>query len=381
MVVLLMLLGAGLVYWIVGMLYARNWNKGLSVDIRFAVDHVIKGESTELIEEVKNQKYLPLPYIYIKFKVDKSLYFVNEDGNSAVSDYSYRNDVFSLMNYQRAVRKIPISCNKRGVYGINRIDMVSTGAFMNDILAMTVEKNAFITVYPEAVSADRLEIPFRQIIGNVERNRYLYEDKFVFRGIRDYESYDSFSQVNWKASARSGSLMVNQYNETTSQEVCILLNMESNGMIRSEALSEESISLAAGLVQMFVEQGIQTSLITNGRDCETKENVVIHGGSGLAHLNVVNTALARLDYNGELDSFSQLLDIYESEAEENEAGRMTDKMYLMISENTRQNLQESYRRLDRNMGVWIVPYHTGEERNFDMEGISVIEWEVKKHER
>jgi uncharacterized protein (DUF58 family) len=256
--------------------------------------------------------------------------------------------------------------------------MVSTGAFMNDILAMTVEKNALITVYPEAVSADRLEIPFRQIIGNVERNRYLYEDKFVFRGIRDYESYDSFSQVNWKASARSGSLMVNQYNETISQEVCILLNMESNGMIRSEAVSEESISLAAGLVQMFVEQGIQTSLITNGRDCETKENIMIHGGSGLSHLNAVNTALARLDYQGELQGFAELLDMYEAE---NAADKMTDKMYLMISENTRQNLQESYHRLDKNMGVWIVPYQKGEERSFDMDSISVIEWEVKQHER
>ena len=41
MVVLIMLIGAGLVYWAVGQLYARYWNKGLSVEIRFSSDHAV----------------------------------------------------------------------------------------------------------------------------------------------------------------------------------------------------------------------------------------------------------------------------------------------------------------------------------------------------
>ena len=56
-----MLIGAGLVYWAVGQLYARYWNKGLSVEIRFSSDHAVKGDEIELIETVANRKYLPLP--------------------------------------------------------------------------------------------------------------------------------------------------------------------------------------------------------------------------------------------------------------------------------------------------------------------------------
>ena len=70
-----MLIGAGLVYWAVGQLYARYWNKGLSVEIRFSSDHAVKGDEIELIETVANRKYLPLPYIYVKFQTDKSLFF------------------------------------------------------------------------------------------------------------------------------------------------------------------------------------------------------------------------------------------------------------------------------------------------------------------
>ena len=49
MVVLIMLIGAGLVYWAVGQLYARYWNKGLSVEIRFSSDHAVKGDEIELL--------------------------------------------------------------------------------------------------------------------------------------------------------------------------------------------------------------------------------------------------------------------------------------------------------------------------------------------
>ena len=49
MVVLIMLIGAGLVYWAVGQLYARYWNKGLSVEIRFSSDHAVKGRGKQKI--------------------------------------------------------------------------------------------------------------------------------------------------------------------------------------------------------------------------------------------------------------------------------------------------------------------------------------------
>lgn len=382
MVVLLMLIGAGLIYWIVERLYAKYWNKGLTADLRFSTDHAVKGECIDLIEVVANRKYLPLPYIYVKFQVDKSLVFSEIDGNSAISDLSYRNDVFSLLYYQQAVRKIPVRCTKRGVYRIHQIQMVSTGAFMNDVLACNMKQNAVITVYPEAADTERLWIPFQQMMGTIERNRHLYEDKFVFRGIRDYESYDSMSQINWKATARSGQFMVNQYNESVCQEVCILLNLEPEGVIRQEILSEESISIAAGLVQMFVEQGIQTSLISNGRDADTQEEIFVQAGSGLSHLNAVNTVLAGINLAIPVREFVEVLEEIEAgkygSDYQNEFGS-GNTMYVIISENKRDNLKEQYQKLSGNSGVWIVPYLKEDSMNLEAGNIQIIEWEVDMH--
>lgn len=384
MVVLIMLIGAGLVYWIVGRLYAKYWNQGLSADIQFSTDHVVKGDRIELVEVVANRKYLPLPYIYVKFQVDKSLHFIGKDGSSAVSDKAYRNDVFSLLHYQQAVRRIPMQCTKRGIYRIDEIHIVSTGAFMGDMLAASVKQDAVVTVYPKAADTQRLAIPFQQMMGTIEKNKYLYEDKFVFRGIREYESYDSLNQVNWNATAKSGQLMVNQYNESVCQQVCILLNLESEGMIRQEKLSEESISLAAGLVQMFIEQGIQVSLISNGRNSDTQEEAVVYAGSGLSHLNVMNTVLAGIQLELSVREFKTLL-------EEMQAGKYgqdyqtqygsTNMMYLMISQNKRDNLKERFLALSRNAGAWIIPYFKDEDVDFTVGNVQVTAWEVARNDR
>lgn len=372
MVVLLMLIGAGLVYLIVEKLYARYWNKELTVELKFSTDHAVQGEEVELVETVTNRKYLPLPYVNVKFQVDRSLLFSEADGNSAVSDKTYRNDVFSMLHYQRAVRRIPVKCTKRGVYRINEIQMVSTGAFMNEVLAANNGQNTAVTVYPKAADTEKLEIPFQQMMGSIERNRQLYEDKFMFRGIRDYETYDSMSQVNWKASARSGHLMVNQYHESVCQEVCILLNMEPEGAIRQDILSEESISIAAGLVQMFVEQGIQTSLVSNGRDAETKDEIYVKSGSGLSHINTVNTVLAGIELELEAREFAEVL----KELEYKNLHENSEVMYILISQNKRENLKEHFANVSDSRGMWIVPYLQGTESGVTLDMTQAIEWEV-----
>ena len=86
-----------------------------------------------------------------------------------------------------------------------------------------------------------------------------------------------------------------------------MLNVEPEGMIPKEKLSEESISIASGLAQMFIEQGIQVSLLSNARNGETGEETVVYGASGLAHLNNVNTVLAGLDLSFSVREFKDII--------------------------------------------------------------------------
>lgn len=360
MILLLMIAGAGAVYWVIQLVYRKVWNKKLSADISFSADNVVAGEYIELVEVVTNKKRMPLPYIHLKFQADRSLVFGDGNENSQVTDKTYRNDIFSLLMYQRITRRIPLLCSKRGVYTIDKLDMISTGIFMNEVLIVNCPVNEEVVVYPKIADVEMLEVIFSKLMGSIERSKYLYEDPFVFRGIRDYTPIDPMNTINWKASARTGSFMVNQFNETMCQEVCILLDVESESMIKRDDLSEISISIAAGLSQMLIEKGISVSVITNGADYVSGEYISTEAAAGPAQLRVINTVLARIDLKREPVNYIKLIsDVIKPESE----NRDKQCVYVMIAQNKRADLQQAFDELTggRSDCMWIITADKDEE--------------------
>ena len=118
------------------------------------------------------------------------------------------------------------------------------------------------------------------------------------------------NMINWKASARTGQLMVNQYKETMCQSVCILANVEPEGMLKQELLSEITISMASGLAQYLISQKINVSLISNGveTDGEKTDFLEVEEGGGLSHLNEINTVLAGIDLSKNANRFTDILE-------------------------------------------------------------------------
>lgn len=368
MILLLMIAGAGIVCWIIRFIYKKIWNKNLAADISFSANNVVAGEYIELVEVVTNKKRMPLPYIHLKFQADRSLIFGDGNENSQVTDKTYRNDIFSLLMYQRITRKIPLLCSKRGVYTIDNLEMVSTGIFMDEVLIINRPVNEELVVYPAIADVDMIKVIFSRLMGEIERRKYLYEDPFVFRGIRDYTPVDPMNTINWKASARTGSFMVNQFDETMCQEVCILLNLESEKMIKRDDLSEMSISIAAGLSQMLIENGITVSVITNGADYASGECISTEPATGPSHLKTVNTALARIDLSREPVNYKELIyDRIKMHAEDNQ-DKDKQCVYVMIAQNKRVDLQQAFDSLTdgRDDCMWIIPFDNDEDEETEL---------------
>jgi len=372
MEIVLMLAGAGISYMIIEHIYVKFWLKGLSAEIGFANENATPGDIVDLIEVVTNQKWMPLHFINVKFQLDRNLKFDNMDSNSVVSDKSYKNDVFSLLFFQKVTRTIPLVCKKRGYYTIDKIELLSMGLFMNDILSVTIPISSELVVYPAFVYTENIEVPFRKIMGSIITNKYTYEDPFEFKGIRDYQDYDSMDKINWKATAKTSELKVNLYDNTASQEVCILLNVEYEGMIKYENVLEESISIAASLMQMLIESGVSTSIICNGKDILTDENMLYSSGSGFDHINSINLGLARLDLKKPADDFAELL--------ADDLSKISKKaLYILISTCKNSRIQEEYNKMCHGSkgSIWIVPYNAGfdwEPKNCEF--ADIISWEV-----
>lgn len=350
MTLILIIAGAAAVYMLFNYLYRRFWSVGLTAEISFSKKEAVKGETVNLVEVLTNNKILPLSMIRLKFQIDRTLKFVDDEQTTAVSDKCYKNDVFSMLFYQRITRTLPFVCSQRGFFTIESADVVSTNLFMNAGYVKTLPVYTELTVYPRLSDMSSLDIPFSKIMGECMTRRHLYEDPFEFRGIRKYEPYDTMSSINWKATAKTGELRVNVHNYTASQEVRIFLNLENETMWEDDVLKEECISIAAGLCEKLIDSGIAVSLVTNGCDVNG-DRFTIEGGLSAAHIDMLLSGLARIDLKKKVRPFADILKEYIELKE-------TNRMYIMVSFASGQQLHEKYDALCKeNRGsMWIIPY-------------------------
>ena len=108
MALILALLFAYILFIAEKMFYRKKWIEDLDVSIRFDADGIPYGGDCVLGEVVTNRKRMPLHFLDIKFSVDSSLKF-EDDENSSVTDRYYRRDVFSgatAFNISRAFAAI-----------------------------------------------------------------------------------------------------------------------------------------------------------------------------------------------------------------------------------------------------------------------------------
>ena len=140
MKILLLLATAGLLYMLQDWIYKTLWDKNLSVSIHFQDKAVLEGEQATLTEVIENRKLLPLAYLNVKFQVNRNLVFQNME-NTSVSDFNYKNDIFSVLFHQRIRRTLVFSCQKRGYYEITQSDIISSNLLMTSEYISTLNQN------------------------------------------------------------------------------------------------------------------------------------------------------------------------------------------------------------------------------------------------
>ena len=357
---------------VVKRIYVKNWSNGLSVNLDLNKSKVYSGDKVIITETVTNANWLPLPMINIKFGIDKKLVFEEGTENMVLSDKSYKSDVFSLLFFQKITRRLPFTCTGRGYFYIDNLDIVSTDLFMKNVISLTRPVNKSITVFPKPVSSELIDIPYNRIMGTLLTKRYTYEDPFEFRTIREYQTYDSMRSINWNASARTGDLKVNVYENTSCQEICILLNLEDETIWEYEELKEESISLVCSLAYRLMDQGIGVSVLSNGMDTVTNQEIHVASGCAESHKLAIAEQLSRIDLKKKMQEFSTFLDTEKQQIPNN-------AMLVMVSLCKKNSLQEVYSKLaaEYSDSLWILPLLNGMSDKMDIyDNSKVIRWEV-----
>jgi len=242
--------------------YRKHWHEQLQISLQFEEEHVHAGEQAHLTEVIENYKKLPVPVLEVRFHTRKELDFHTAE-NTAVSDYIYKSDVFSVLGRQKISRRLTLDCRKRGMYPIEEVSMTTYSTLFQKRYFRDISSDAILYVYPKRTNVSDVLVTCEKMIGTIQCAKHLYEDPFAFRSIREYTLTDPMKTINWKASAKSGDLMVNTFDSAISSKVMIYLDVEDSGILRQEELVEESISVAATLARKLLQSGMEVGLAMN----------------------------------------------------------------------------------------------------------------------
>ena len=333
----------------------KFWDYGLTAEVLFSQGEVEEGGRLYVREKVENHKWLPLPTLMVKFGMDRNILCV-ERTQTSVTDRQYRNDWVPVMPYKRVTRSIEIIGTQRGYYTIDEVRLVTADILFRSRLNKTVTNHTGLYVYPSRSKFLRLPEIFCRMYGECINNRQIQEDSMEFMGIRDYVQTDSMRKINWKASARAGSLKVNQYHDSTSQRLTIFLNVSQSGILRYYDLIEESIRISRNFIEEFVQKGIPVRIISNGVDKVTGQEIFIREGAGLSHIDACLKELAKMDIHAPARSMAEVI----REQSAKQMNRASEgEVSLLISAEQNAELGEAYLNFAGEDGSanWLIPIH------------------------
>ncbi len=378
--------GVGLLWLLQAFGIRKLWDKELSVSLHFRDAYIYEGEESALEEVVVNDKWLPVSALGVHFAMGRNLKFQKDSSlNASVTDQTYRRDVFSFLFHQKVRRTLAFRGEKRGVYRISDVEVTGHDFFFNEIGSRTFAQCAQMYVFPARVDTGRVAVLCNAISGMVLAHNRLHPDPFEFSGIRGYVPSDPRNHINWKATSRTGKLMVNQFDSTTSVDVTILFDVDDPYILKSEDLVEEGIRIVASLAARLIRQNMPVRIVgnaslsedaasdgENARALEGADPFHEHYPAGAGKADDLNRKLACLDVGRVCFSGAELL--------RKELANGTDgRTFVFISKNQEEELVELVGRFAsaNRQVLWVLPTHKGKEvAHMNMAHVKILPWEV-----
>lgn len=225
----------------------------------------------DVILTLKNSGWIILPVIRVHLIYSDSLQCNDQDRIRT-----------SLLFHQMSRRRISFSGKVRGIHPI-RAEIEVNDFFGLTKKSLTLEPVSII-IHPEIKEMD-LPDAVSGTEGDFLVQRWIFPDPIFFTGNRPYTGYEALKEIDWKASARMGTLRVKQHDTTASFNAvfCLLCENNENLYAENSRYLEEAILLCASLIHQAASSQSPVGLITNAV-IKTEFGSVFRPDNGLNHI-------------------------------------------------------------------------------------------------
>ena len=197
---------------------------------------------------------------------------------------------------ERAEVSLSLACSLRGAY---ELPWIQASSFFPSALVKwprrAREKDRLL-VYPRFTPLERFDVPHGRNYqpGGIPIASSVGESTEL-AGTREFREGDRTRDIHWPSLARTGRLVVKEYQEEYFVRLAMVLDVESRSA-RDDALFERSLSLAAGIADVLARQEYIIDLFAAGSQ-------VFHfqAGRALAHFEHILEILACLEAEDRLD--------------------------------------------------------------------------------
>ncbi len=259
------------------LLYRKLALKNVEYKVDFNVEEAFEGDTIEIVEEVINNKWLPVPWLKTELSTSRWLEFT---GSAAArgSDARFVPSVFALKPYQKCTRTRKAVATKRGLFMLESTSLIAGDLLGLASVSRSVKTGKQIRILPSPYEVGEGELSKVELYGEIITRRFICEDPFLTSGSREYTGREPMNRVHWGSTARQGRLMVFNNDFSTTNRAVVLMNMQKapEGDPRPTMIAdtETMIKAAAFLMDMYSERRISVSFGTNGSG-----GMLIEGGT------------------------------------------------------------------------------------------------------
>jgi len=240
---------------------------GITYRVYLSESEAYEGDEIEIIEEVVNEKLLPVPWLKSEIFTSSWLDFAGTTANEAAKT-RFAPSVFALRPYQKCVRKWRVKCLKRGVFRLDDATVVACDIFGFVSVSAKIEADEHVTVLPRPLDIDGEAYAGKNFTGEDVTRRFICPDPFLISGTREYTGVEPLSRIHRNATAKLGRLMVCNNDYTTECGVLIAINMqkrEGGKVIPAYCADiEYYIKLAAAILDQCAQSGFRAGFFANG---------------------------------------------------------------------------------------------------------------------
>ena len=280
--------------------YPEYAYKNLKYECFFSVTEAFEGDVITFTEVIENNKFLPV--IWLKSTINTPAWLeIAMKSSQTDNDVRSITSSFFLRGYHRVTREWKVNCTKRGVCNISKVSLLC-GDFMGSrVVSTAIDTDVELKVYPVGVRDRNIEISSNVFMGDVLTRRWIIDDPFVKAGVREYSWGDKFKDINWNATAKNNTLMVNKNDFSTQISLTVVLNIQSVKNEWTDVINKDNIEYAIKVVAALTElaniNGVKISFATNGlvKD-ERKEIIYTEQKSGDLQTEEILTTLAKLKF-------------------------------------------------------------------------------------